>query len=52
MATKDKKTKKSEFPSPGGLGLDSVKRHLSRRHLSVLSVLFNFIFDGGRTREK
>ena len=31
---------------------DSVKRHLSRRHLSVLNFLFNFIFDGGCTREK
>ena len=31
---------------------DSVKRHLSRRHLSVLSFLFNFIFDGGCTCEK
>ena len=31
---------------------DSVKRHLSRRHLSVLNFLFNFIFDGGCTCEK
>ena len=31
---------------------DSVKRHLSRRHLSVLNFMFNFIFDGGCTREK
>ena len=31
---------------------DSVKRHLSRRHLSDLSFLFNFIFDGGCTCEK
>ena len=31
---------------------DSVKRHLSRRHLSVLNVLFNFIFDGGCTCER
>ena len=32
--------------------LDSVKRHLSRRHLSVLSFLFNLILDGGCTPEK
>ena len=31
---------------------DSVKRHLSRRHLSVLNFLLNFIFDGGYTCEK
>ena len=31
---------------------DNVKRHLSRRHLSVLNLLFNFIFDSGCTREK
>ena len=31
---------------------DSVKRHLSRRHLSVLNFLFYFIFDGGYTCEK
>ena len=30
---------------------DSVKRHLSRRHLSVLNLNFNFIFNGGCTRE-
>ena len=34
------------------LSSDSVKRHLSRRHLSVLKFLFNFIFDGGYTCEK
>ena len=28
------------------------KRHLSRRHLSVLNFLFDFIFDGGCTCEK
>ena len=31
---------------------DSVKRHLSRRHLSVLNLKFDFISDGGRTREE
>ena len=38
---------------------DSVKRHLSRRHLSrrhlsffFLNFKFNFIFDGGCTREE
>ena len=31
---------------------DSVKRHLSRRHLSVSNFLFNFVFDGGCTCEK
>ena len=31
---------------------DSVERHLSRRHLSVLNLKFDFIFDGGRTREE
>ena len=31
---------------------DSVKRHLSRRHLSVLLFLFNFVFNGGCTCEK
>ena len=31
---------------------DSVKRHLSRRHLSVLNFNFDFIFDGGCTREE
>ena len=32
---------------------DSVKRHLSRRHISVLmNFLFDFISDGGCTREK
>ena len=30
----------------------SVKRHLSRRHLSVLNLKFDFIFDVGRTREE
>ena len=31
---------------------DSVKRHLSRRHLSVLNFKFNFIFNGGRARKE
>ena len=31
---------------------DSVKRHLRGRHLSVLNLKFDFISDGGRTREK
>ena len=31
---------------------DSVKRHLSRRHLSVLNFKFNSIFNGGCTREE
>ena len=31
---------------------DSVKRHLSRRHLSVLNLEFDFISDGGCTREE
>ena len=31
---------------------DSVKRHLSRRHLSVLNFKSNFIVDGGCTREE
>ena len=31
---------------------DSVKRHLSRRHLSVLNLKFDFISDGGCTREE
>ena len=31
---------------------DSVKRHLSRRHLSVLNLLFNFLFNGGCTCEE
>ena len=31
---------------------DSVKRHLSRRHLSVLDLKFDFISDGGCTREE
>ena len=31
---------------------DNVKRHLSRRHLSVLNLLFNFILDGGYTCEQ
>ena len=30
---------------------DSVKRHLSRRHLSALNLKFDFISDGGCTRE-
>ena len=30
---------------------DSVKRHLRGRHLSVLNLKFDFISDGGRTRE-
>ena len=34
------------FPS------DSVKRHLRGRHLSVLNLKFDFISDGGRTREE
>ena len=31
---------------------DSVKRHLSRRHLSALKFKFDFIFNGGCTREE
>ena len=31
---------------------DSVKRHLRGRHLSVLNLKFDFISDGGRTREE
>ena len=31
---------------------DSVKRHLRGRHLSVLNLEFDFISDGGRTREE
>ena len=31
---------------------DSVTRRLSRRHLSVLNLKFEFIFDGGCTREE
>ena len=31
---------------------DSVKHHLSRRHLIVFNVLFDFIFDGGCTFEQ
>ena len=31
---------------------DSVKRHLRERHLSVLNLKFDFISDGGRTREE
>ena len=31
---------------------DSVKRHLSRRHLSALNLKFDFISDGGCTREE
>ena len=31
---------------------DSVKRHLSRRHLSVLNFKFKFIFNGGCTCEE
>ena len=31
---------------------DSVKRHLRGRHLSVLNLKFDFISDGGCTREK
>ena len=34
------------------LNSDSVKRHLSRRHLSVLNFLFNYIFNGGCSCEK
>ena len=30
---------------------DSVKCHRSRRHLSVLNFDFNFVFNGGCTRE-
>ena len=32
--------------------IHSVKRHLSRRHLSVLNFNCNFIFNGGCTREE
>ena len=43
-----------EYPlwheNPNLLKSDSVKRHLSRRHLSVLNFRFNYIFDGGRPR--
>ena len=38
--------KKSELVS------DSVKRHLRGRHLSVLNLKFDFISDGGCTREE
>ena len=38
--------------SPPPFPSDSVKRHLSRRHLSVLNFLFNYISDGGCTCEK
>ena len=31
---------------------DRVKRHLCKRHLSVLNLKFDFIFDGGCTREE
>ena len=31
---------------------DSVKRHLRGRHLSVLNLKFDFISDGGCTREE
>ena len=31
---------------------DSVKRHLSRRHLSALNLKLDFSFDGGCTREE
>ena len=34
------------------LELDSVKRHLRGRHLSVLNLKFDFISDGGCTREE
>ena len=42
------------YPRSGGTceRSDSVKRHLSRRHLSVLNLKFNFIFNGGCTREE
>ena len=33
-------------------GSDSVKRHLSRRHLSVLNSKFNFISNDGCAREE
>ena len=36
----------------GNLSSDSVKRHLSRRHLSALNLKFDFISDGGCTREE
>ena len=31
---------------------DGVKRHLSRRHISLVNLKFNFIFNGGCTREE
>ena len=37
---------------PTALDSDSVKRHLRGRHLSVLSLKFDFISDGGCTREE
>ena len=37
---------------PTNFDSDSAKRHLSRRHLSVLNFKFNFIFNGGCTREE
>ena len=36
----------------GPLDSDGVKRHLRGRHLSVLNLKFNFISDGGCTREE
>ena len=49
----EKREKGSEKRSETRLkNLDSVKRHLRGRHLSVLNLKFDFISDGGCTREE
>ena len=43
---------RSDFRDKRKLRSDSVKRHLRGRHLSVLNLKFDFISDGGCTREE
>ena len=43
---------RTEMLRTRGLFSDSVKRHLRGRHLSVLNLKFDFISDGGCTREE